>query len=166
MDQFPTLDRIDTQIIQLLQNDGRLSNKELAAQVGLAPSSCWDRVKRLIDRGAILGFHAEVSPAAVGLTLQAMISVRLRQHSRRLVESFRDHANSLSEVMAVYHVAGAQDFLIHVGVRDAEHLRELTLASFTTRPEVDRIETSLVFEYQRPRHKPPAPDYLQSDCSA
>ncbi len=143
------LDRIDFALIGLLQKNARLSNKELAAQVGLAPSSCLERVRRLIADRAITGFHAEVNPATLGVTLQAMISVRLRRHSRAMVDTFRQHVQSIPELIAFYHVAGATDFLVHVGVRDAEHLRTLTLTTFTTRREVDHIETSLVFEYKR-----------------
>ena len=127
------MDRIDAGILAALQNDGRMSNKELAAEVGLAPSSCLERVRRLQDRGVITGFHAEVDPAAVGVTLQAFVSVRLAQHSRSIVDTFRDHIVSLPEVVSVYHVAGQEDFVVHVAVRDAEHLKDLTLDGFVDR---------------------------------
>lgn len=142
------LDRIDYALIALLQKNARLSNKELAARVGLAPSSCLERVRKLVTSGTITGFHADLDPATVGITLQAMISVRLRRHSHAMVNAFRQHVLTIPEVIAVYHVAGATDFLVHVGVRDAEHLRTLTMTTFTTRREVDHIETSLVFEHQ------------------
>lgn len=141
------MDRIDNNILAALQNDGRLSNKELAAQVGLAPSSCLDRVRRLQARGVITGFHAEVDPKTVGIGLQAFISVRLAQHSRATVDAFRDHLLNLPAVVAVYHVAGQVDFMVHVAVRDAEHLKNLTLDEFTTRAEVSRLHTALVYEH-------------------
>jgi DNA-binding Lrp family transcriptional regulator len=143
------LDRIDFEIVAALQNNARLSNKELAAQVGLAPSSCLARVRRLQAEQVLRGFHAEVDPAALGIRLQALIAVRLRHHTRQLVETFRAHLLSLPEVVSVYHVSGRQDFLAHVGVRDADHLRDLALDAFTTRPEVAHIETSLIFERMR-----------------
>ena len=141
------MDRIDNAILAALQNDGRMSNKELAASVGLAPSSCLDRVRRLQDRGIITGFHAEVDPKALGIGLQAFVSVRLAQHSRDIVDAFRDHLLSLPPVVAVYHVAGQEDFVAHVAVRDAEHLKDLTLDEFTTRSEVARLHTALVYEH-------------------
>ncbi len=140
------MDRIDGAILAALQNQGRLSNKELAALVGLAPSSCLERVRRLQDRGVILGFHAEVDPMAVGIGLQAFVSVRLSVHSRDVVDAFRDHVVALPEVVSVYHVAGQEDFVVHVAVRDAEHLKNLTLDAFTTRAEVARLNTALVYE--------------------
>ena len=141
------MDRIDNAILATLQNDGRISNKELAAAVGLAPSSCLERVRRLQDRGVITGFHAEVAPAAVGIGLQAFVSVRLAQHTRDVVDAFRDHIVSLPEVVSVYHLAGQEDFMVHVAVRDAEHLKNLTLDGFTTRTEVVRLNTALVYEH-------------------
>ncbi|AKJ05223.1 DNA-binding Lrp family transcriptional regulator [Archangium gephyra] len=149
MEGTSKLDPIDFAILEALQKNARLSNKELAAEVGLAQSSCLARVTRLREAGVLKSFHAEVDPRAVGIGLQAMIAVRLRQHSREMVEEFRHHALSLPQVLAVYHVAGANDFLVHVAVRDADHLRDLGMDAFTTRPEVAHLETSLIFEYVR-----------------
>jgi len=144
-----SLDRIDFAILDALQNDARLSNKELAARVGLAPSSCLERVRRLRADGVLRGFHADASPEALGIGLEAMISVRLRVHSRAAFESFSDHLRTLPEAVAVYQLAGVDDFLVHVAVRDADHLRELAMDQFTARPEVERMETSLIFEHHR-----------------
>lgn len=143
------LDRTDIAILDALQNDGRLSNKELAARVGLAPSSCFERVKKLVASGAIRGFHAEVDPAALGYTLEAMIAVRLHRHSREDYETFRRSMLALDEVKALHHLAGENDFLVHVLARDTDHLRNLALDHFITRPEVGHIETWLIFEHVR-----------------
>jgi DNA-binding Lrp family transcriptional regulator len=140
------MDRIDNAILAALQNDGRMSNKELAAVVGLAPSSCLERVRRLHERGVIRGYHAEIDPAGVGIGLQAFISVRLAKHTREAVDAFRDHLVSLPEVVSIYHVAGQEDFMAHVAVRDANHLKNLTLDAFTTRTEVARLNTALVYD--------------------
>ena len=142
-------DRIDIAILVALQNDGRLSNKQLAAKVGLAPSSCFERVKKLTTSGAIRGFHAEIDPAALGYSLEAMIAVRLRQHSREEYDAFRAAVLALAEVKAVHHLAGENDFLVHVLARDTDHLRDLALDHFITRPEVGHIETWLIFEHVR-----------------
>jgi DNA-binding Lrp family transcriptional regulator len=158
---FMELDRIDCAILDLLQKDARLSNKELASAVGLAPSSCLARVQRLRAEGVLQGAHAEVNPEALGVGLQALIAVQLRQHSRAQVKAFWKHVLGLPEVLAVFHVAGTHDFQVHVAVRDAHHLRDLALDAFTTRPEVAHIQTSLIFEcakgqvmpnYRAPQH--------------
>lgn len=141
------LDRIDFEIVTALQQDARISNKDLAARIGLSPSACLERVRALEERGVFVGFHAKVDPAALGIGLQALIAVRLRVHSRETVDAFRDHAVGLPEVLAVSHVTGGEDFLVRVAARDTDHLRDIALAHFTTRPEVARIHTSLIYEH-------------------
>jgi DNA-binding Lrp family transcriptional regulator len=143
------LDRTDRTILAALQNNARLSNKELAARVGLAPSSCLTRVRRLEADGVIRAYRAELSAGALGLGLQALISVQLRLHVGEAFGSIGNHLRSLPEAAAVYCLGGTIDFLVHVVCRDTEHLRVLTIESFTSRPEVSRIETSLVFSFAR-----------------
>ena len=141
------LDRIDYKIVRLLRNNARLSNKDLARQVGLAPSTCLVRTRMLQQSGVLTGFKAEVNPAALGVGLQAMISVRLKRHFKPDVEAFRQHALELPEVVRLYHVAGPIDFLVHVWTKDSEHLRDLAMTAFTARREVSHIETELIFEH-------------------
>lgn len=143
-------DQTDREILAALANNARLSNKELAARVGLAPSSCHERVRRLVQSGAILGFHAVVNPAVLGYGIEAMIAVRLPQHSRQNFDAFRDYVITVPEVVDVYHVSGEIDFLVHVVAHDAQHLRDLALDRFLSRPEVGHIETELIFDHVRP----------------
>jgi len=157
------LDRIDFEILTALQQDARLSNKELAARVGLAPSTCLVRVRRLVEAGVLRGFHADIDPDALGVGLMAMISVRLGRHAREAVDEFRKHVLGLPEVVSVYHLAGSVDFLVHVALRDAEHLRGLVLDDFTRRAEVAHLETHVLFEYVR---APATPNYVRSEAPA
>jgi DNA-binding Lrp family transcriptional regulator len=156
----PTLDRIDFEILDALQGDARLSNKELAARVGLAPSSCLLRVRALMRDRVLLGHHAEVDADALGVGAQAFIAVRLVQTSRDNFRALQEHVQSLPEVLAVFHVSGAADLQIHVAVRSIAHLRDLICDSLATRVEVDRCETSIIYGYTRnarlPRYREPA----------
>jgi len=144
---IPVLDRTDRAIIAVLQNNARLSNKEIAGRVGIAPSTCSERMRRLETEGVFSSFHAAVAPRALGIGIQAMIAVRLRRHAADEVEAFRHHAVALPEVISLSHVTGPNDFLVHVVVRDADHLRDLAVSGFTTMREVDHIETALIFEH-------------------
>ena len=148
------LDRIDFQILGLLRKNARLSNKEIAEKVGLAPSTCLVRTRMLQKSGAITGFKAELNPLALGVGLQAMIAVRLKRHYKPDVEAFRSHALDLPEVVRLYHVAGPIDFLAHVWAKDPEHLRDLAMTAFTAREEVSHIETELIFEHISCRELP------------
>lgn len=154
------LDRTDFALLRLLRKNARLPNKDLAARVGIAPSTALERVRRLREAGVLQGFHAEVAPAAIGIGLQAMVAVRLARHSRPQVEAFHAHLLALPEVLSLYHVAGADDFLVHVGVRDSDHLRDFAMAALTSREEVAHIETHLIFAFKRSTD---LPVYLDGD---
>ena len=101
---------------------------------------------QLEREGVLRGYRAQVDPRALGVGIQALISVRLRQHTTDDVERFRSYVLAIPEVMRLYHMAGEDDFLIHVGVSDSEALRDLAMNSLTTRAEVAHIETGLIFE--------------------
>jgi DNA-binding Lrp family transcriptional regulator len=97
----------------------------------------------------IQGFHADINPAAVGRGLEAMIAVRLRLHTTDAVAALSSHLHTVPEVVSYYHVTGADDFLVHVAVADTDDLRSLVLGAFTSRPEIARTNTSLIFHHER-----------------
>ena len=143
------LDRIDRRILQALQNDARCSNKELAAQVGLAPSSCLERVRRLRKRGLLGAAHAETDPAALGVGIQALVSVDVYHHSAEAIAAFDRTLRGLPEVIAFFNVSGRHDYLVHLACRDTAHLRTLMLEAFTGVEAVRYHETSLIFDRYR-----------------
>jgi DNA-binding Lrp family transcriptional regulator len=143
------LDRIDVEIIRAMQKNARLSNKELAAEVGLAASSTLERVRRLQKADVLRGAHMDVDPRALGIRLQALVAIRMAQHNREASDAFRRYLGELPEVQAIYHVSGVDDFLLHVVARDTEHLRDFVLNSISVRPEVNRYQTSLIFDHER-----------------
>lgn len=142
-------DETDLRILAILRNNARISNKELAARTDIAPSTCLTRVRRLEREKVISGYHAALNPGAVGVRIQAMIAVRMTRHARADVEAFHAHAMQQQETVAVYHIAGADDFLVHVAARDTEHLRQTVLYAFTERAEVAHVETRLIFDQAR-----------------
>ena len=139
------LDATDFEILRQLQNNARISNKDLAERIGLAPSTTLVRTRQLERAGIIRSYRAAIDPAALGIGLQALIAVRLREHTAADVAAFQDYVLGLPEVMRFYHVAGADDFLVHVGVRDSDALRDFAMSALTTRPEVAHLETGLIF---------------------
>jgi len=153
-----TLDRIDFAILQELRNDGRLSNKELAHRIGLAPSSCLARFQRLQADGVITGFRAEISVEALGVGLQSIISVQLDQHGLHAIEKVRDRLAALPEVSQLFHVGGSQDLLVHVGVTDPGHLLRFVTEHLSGHDDVKHIETALLFEHLRSSVLPLPPE--------
>lgn len=149
------LDRTDRALVAALQKNARISNKELAELVGLAASTCLERVRALRARGVVRGFHADVDRSALGRSLEAIIAVRVRPHSRVHVDSFWEYALRLPEVIEVFHVTGADDFLVHVGVADMDGLRDFVLDRLTVRPEVAHVESHLIYaQGRRPELEP------------
>ena len=142
------LDRIDLALVGLLTEDARRTNKELAAAVGLAPSSCHARVQRLVSEGVFTGFHAALDLKHLGLVLEAMISVRLVQQTAEL-DRLTERLAHRPEVLQVYHVSGSEDLLVHVAVQDTDHLSNLLREDLFTRDEVRHVETSVIFEHTR-----------------
>src|ERR1700742_5074883 len=148
------LDRIDIGILRALQNDARLSVKEIAAQVGLAASSTHERIQYLRDSGVIRGSHVDVNPKALGVGLEALFMIGLEKHKRGTVDKLMDDIVNVPEVRSAFLVTGRHDLVVHVVVRDTQHLKDLALDQFTNRPGVTRIETSIIFE-SRQRHELP-----------
>jgi DNA-binding Lrp family transcriptional regulator len=142
----PVLDALDRQILTELVLDGRLTNAALARRVGVAESTCIHRVRALRESGVIRGFHAEVDLAALGLPLQAVVKVRLGSHNRDHVNSFHAILPDIPGAIRVLHVAGEDDYLVHVAVTSAEALRDLVLEHINVHPVVRHTETHLVFE--------------------
>ena len=141
------LDRIDFEILRILQQNARISNKELAEANQVSPSTCLERVRRMREAGVIKAYRADVSAGALGIGVQAMISIRLRQHADIDFDVLIQQMSQAKEVINVYLLAGSIDFLIHVAVKDVEHLRSVVVDNFTARYEVAHIETALIFEY-------------------
>ena len=101
-----TLDGIDHALVQALRTDARRSNKDLARDVGVAQSTCLERVRRLQRLGVITGFHAAIDGGKLGTPLQAMIAVRLHRHQRSGVEAFQDHLDSLGDSFHGFFLVG------------------------------------------------------------
>jgi DNA-binding Lrp family transcriptional regulator len=137
------LDSIDRALLRALQNDARQTNKALAQQVGVAPSTCLERVRELRARGVITGFQAQFDPAAVGRPMEAIMSIQQGSAQRQATENLLEYAASLPEAIRVMALTGTTDFIVHVAVRDMEHLRDLVW-SLIERREVARIQSSLV----------------------
>jgi DNA-binding Lrp family transcriptional regulator len=143
------LDDVDRRILTALHNDARMSNNALAEHVGIAPSTCHGRVRRLQEAGVIRGFYTDIDPAAIGLTLQAMISVTLQAASRAKIRTFIQQIRRMPQVMDVYFLAGADDFILHVAAQDTDDLRAFVVENLNADADVAGTQTSLIFEHLR-----------------
>ncbi len=140
------LDVTDRAIVRELLDDGRLSNAEIARRVGLPESTCAGRIRSLRETGVVRGIHAEVDHAALGRPMEAIIALRFSVHARGSMDSFRERIAAVPGVIAAYHVAGADDFLVHVTAPTSDDLRDMVLDHLTSVEGVAHAQTSLVFE--------------------
>jgi Lrp/AsnC family transcriptional regulator, leucine-responsive regulatory protein len=145
-----TVDALDRQILVELQQDGHLTNARLAERLGLSQSAMSERVRRLEQDGHITGYRALILPTSLGLSLQAFVAAELVRHDPECIEAFEKGVNTLVAVRACYHVAGRFDYLLHVAVRDLEHLGRLVKYDIAAIPGVDKVETMLVYSEVKP----------------
>jgi DNA-binding Lrp family transcriptional regulator len=141
------LDDVDRALLRLLATDGRMPNKALAERLGIAQSTCLARLRRLRERGVVRGIHADIDPRAVGHDLQVMIAVRLHPHARGHLSDFAGSMQRRPEVLAVYFVGGANDYLLHVAMADTDAVRWFVAEHLNRNPDVAHTETSLIFDY-------------------
>ncbi|VVE04622.1 AsnC family transcriptional regulator [Pandoraea eparura] len=120
-----TLDRLDRRILALLQQDGRMSMKDLAEQVGLSITPCIERVKRMERDGVIMGYFARVNPAALGAALLVFVEITLDHKSGNMFDQFRREVLRIPEVMECHLISGDFDYLIKARIREMSEYRKL-----------------------------------------
>ena len=154
------IDRTDRSILALLSKNARISNKELSHSVGLSPSSTHERVKRLFDSGLIKGAHLDVDLAELGLGLKALLFVQLAEHEKGNLTRFLKEITEISEVRAAWMITGKFDTVVELVARDTTHLHRVVVEKFSSREEISRIETSVVFESAKQRDLSAALDLI------
>jgi Lrp/AsnC family transcriptional regulator, leucine-responsive regulatory protein len=136
-----TLDAIDRRILERLQQEGRLSNAELADKVGLSSSPCWRRVKALEEAGIIKGYAALLDAKTVGLSVNVFVSVSLSTQNEKSLAAFERAAAARPEVMECYLMTGDSDYLLRVVVPDLEAYERFVM-DFTRIPGIAQIRSS------------------------
>lgn len=143
------LDRTDRRILEVLQQDGRLTNQELADRVSLSPSPCLRRVRRLEEAGVIRQYVALVDADKVGLGLLAYVSVRLQKHvggSHLPIDEFARDVQRWPEVVACYAMTGDMDYLMRIQVEDLAHFSRFAMDTLMKHPAVIDIRSSFTLK--------------------
>lgn len=145
MAQTHRLDARDLQIVRALQDDGRLSNLDLAQRVNLSPSPCLRRVRLLEEAGVIRGYSADVDPRALGLNVTAFIRITLTRHDREAVARFESRVRDIDEILDCHLLTGEADYLLRVMVPDLEAYEGFVRNRLHAIPGIASINTSLVY---------------------
>lgn len=142
----PSLDRIDCRILAALQADGRLSNVELAERVGLSPSPCLRRVKRLERDGFIDGYRAMLRRGRVGLGFTVFVGIRIDGHADDKAHTFEQEVLAMPEVVSCHMVSGDDDYLIEVIVPDLERYQKFLIGRLLELPLVANVRSNIALE--------------------
>lgn len=142
----PRLDAIDERILWLLSADARIPNNRLAAEVGIAPSTCLGRVRALEEAGIIRGYSADIDISRLGFAIEAVVSVRVHAAARHELRAFAKRLLSVPVVRDVSFIAGEKDFLVHIACSSTEQLRDFVADELSGDPSVAATQTNIVFE--------------------
>ena len=139
------LDRYDRQILKALQEEGRISNQDLADRIGLSPSPCLRRVKALEESGLITGYRAQLDAKKLGLSLMALISISMDQHTPERFKHFEAEVGKIPGVMECLLITGqSADYQLKVVVKDMDAYQELLLDHVTRIKGVTGVHSSFV----------------------
>tara|TARA_R110000824_G_scaffold162204_2_gene337811 strand:+ start:3185 stop:3658 length:474 start_codon:yes stop_codon:yes gene_type:complete len=149
------LDEIDLKILQRLQDDGRITNVELANSVGLTAPPCLRRMRALEDEGVINSYHAAIDPAKMGYTITVFAMVSLKSQAEIDLQAFEDHVQKLPEVRECYMLNGEIDFILKVVAKDLQQFQSFLTSQLTAAPNVASVKTSLTI--RSAKHLPGVP---------
>ena len=136
-------DRIDRQILALLQEDGRMTNVELAERVGLTAPPCLRRVRALEEAGAIRGYHAALDPRLLGFTITVFALVSLKSQAGSDLAAFEAHVATIPEVRECHMLNGEIDFILKIVAPDLESFQRILTTHLTAAPNVAGVKSSL-----------------------
>lgn len=138
-----TLDETDRKILAALQQDGRLSNADLAAKVNLSPSACLRRLHALLDNHLVSGTHLVLDQKAAGFPGTAYVFITLEGQERKLLDAFEARVALIKQVQECYLLAGQADYLLRLVYNDAQDLERLHSEVLTRLPGIKRVQSTL-----------------------
>lgn len=137
------LDDIDRRLLSELQDEGRITNVELAHRVGLTAPPCLRRVRSLEEEGVIRGYHADLDPSKLGFSITVFAMVSLKSQAEDSLREFEAAMHELPEVREVHMLNGEIDFILKIVARDLQAFQEFLTSKLTPAPNVDNVKTSL-----------------------
>ena len=157
MSEHIKLDKKDKLILKILQKNGRITNAQLALDVGLSPAPTLERVKKLEAIGVIKSYHAHLNNAAIGLGVTTFVKVTLKSHNKVAINRFADEMQKVDEVVECHHTTGTADFMLKVVAKDIPAYQELMLENITEILEINEIESMVVLSTLKDSRTVPIP---------
>ena len=137
-------DEIDKKILNILQENGRITNADLAAKVGLSPPPMLERVKKLEKNGVITKYVALLDPKKINKSTIIFVSITLARHRLKSIDQVKEEFNSFPEILECYSVTGEEDYLLKVAVKDVEEYENFMLHKLAKIPAISRIKSFVV----------------------
>jgi DNA-binding Lrp family transcriptional regulator len=152
MNPASTLDAIDRSLLRVLLEDARISHVDLAERVGLSPTACARRIRRLEEEGVLKGYRAELDPQRIGVGTVVVVRITLRDQTEELFSRFEAAVKECPEVFSCFLMSGSDDYLLMVAVEDITEYEHLHMKVFSRLPGVHRIHSSFTLRsvVQRP----------------
>lgn len=138
------LDPTDRQILEILQANAKITNSQLANEIGLSPAPTLERVRKLENAGIIKSYHARVDPEKLGLGVGIFIMISLSSHKKNQIKSFVEKINQIPEVVECHHITGAGDFLLKVLTKDISSYQELILEKLVDIEEIGNMQSMVI----------------------
>jgi len=138
------LDQIDRKVLEILQDNAKITNAQLSKEIGLSPAPTLERVKKLETSGIIQSYHAQLDREKVGLGVTTFVQVSLVGHKKQVTEAFVEQINSIPEVIECHHVTGDSDFLLKIIARDISSYQKLMLEKINEIDEVANTRTMVI----------------------
>jgi Lrp/AsnC family leucine-responsive transcriptional regulator len=138
------LDKIDLQILRILQENGRITNLQLSGEIGLSPAPTLERVRKLENAGYIKSYHALVDEELLGLGIKTFIQVQLDFHKNNTIQTFMEELNQIKEVTECHHVTGECDFLLKVYVKDIKSYERLIMDKISRISVIKTFQTMMI----------------------
>ncbi len=141
MNNASRLDKVDLQILRILQDNSKITNLDLSKKIGLSPAPTLERVKKLEQSGIIQSYHAQVSPASIGLSVKTFVLVSLAWQKENALNNFLDKVKQIDEIVECYIITGEADFLIKIVCRDIPTYEKLLFKTLSQIEEIERLKT-------------------------
>lgn len=137
-------DLTDRKILEILQENAKITNAQLSKEIGLSPAPTLERVKKLENAGVIASYHAKLNPQEIGLGVSTFVQVTLVGHKKDYISSFVERIHKIPEVVECHHITGQGDFFLKIVAQDIQSYQKLVLEVISEIPEIDDMQSIVI----------------------
>ena len=153
-------DSIDRKILEILQENAKITNAQLSKEIGLSPAPTLERVKKLENAGIIQSYHARLAPQAIGLGVSTFVTVTLTGHKKEHIDKFVGRIAQIQEVIECHHITGAGDFMLKIVAENIQSFQRLLVEVINEIPEIDNTQTTMILSTFKESKVMPIPESL------